>query len=50
MVSLSQEHGLMRTVSGWAASLRPGDLVAVIPVHSCLAADLLKDTFTSLVQ
>ena len=50
MVSLSQEHGLMRTGSRWAASLRPGDLVAVIPVHSCLAADLLKDTFTSLVQ
>ena len=50
MVSLSQEHGLMRTVSGWAASLRPGDLVAVIPVHSCLAADLLKDTFTYIVQ
>jgi D-serine deaminase-like pyridoxal phosphate-dependent protein len=50
IVSLSQEHGLMRTGSRWAASLRPGDLVAIVPVHSCLAVDLLKDTVTSLVQ
>jgi D-serine deaminase-like pyridoxal phosphate-dependent protein len=42
LVSLSQEHGIFRTSSQWARSLRPGDLVAVIPVHSCLAADLLK--------
>lgn len=50
MGSLSQEHGLMRTGSRWAALLRPGDLVAVIPVHSCLAADLLKETVTFLAQ
>ncbi|MHC1776778.1 MAG: alanine racemase [Lentimicrobium sp.] len=42
LVSLSQEHGIFRTSSQWAQSLKPGDLVAVIPVHSCLAADLLK--------
>lgn len=42
LVSLSQEHGILRLGSKWAASLRPGDPVAVIPVHSCLAANLLK--------
>jgi D-serine deaminase-like pyridoxal phosphate-dependent protein len=42
LVSLSQEHGIFRTSSQWAKSLKPGDLVAVIPVHSCLAANLLK--------
>ncbi len=40
IVSLSQEHGIFRISSRWASGLKPGDLVAVIPVHSCLAADL----------
>lgn len=43
LVSLSQEHGIFRTDSQWAKSLGPGDLVAVIPVHSCLAADLFRN-------
>lgn len=42
LVSLSQEHGIFRTDSQWARSLKPGDLVAVIPVHSCLAANLFR--------
>jgi len=37
---LSQEHGIMEMPEGW--SVQPGDLVAVLPVHSCLAANLLK--------
>ncbi|KAF0199294.1 MAG: alanine racemase [Bacteroidetes bacterium] len=42
LVSLSQEHGIFTTESQWSKSLNTGDIVAVIPVHSCLAADLLK--------
>jgi D-serine deaminase-like pyridoxal phosphate-dependent protein len=42
LVSLSQEHGIFKTDSHWARSLKPGDLVAVIPVHSCLAANLFR--------
>ncbi len=42
LVSLSQEHGIFKTESLWARSLSPGDPVAVIPVHSCLAADLVR--------
>jgi D-serine deaminase-like pyridoxal phosphate-dependent protein len=42
LVSLSQEHGILKTNSQWARSLKPGELVAVIPVHSCLAANLLR--------
>ncbi|NVO19215.1 MAG: alanine racemase [Bacteroidetes bacterium] len=38
--SLSQEHGILKLNEG--ISLHPGQLVAIIPVHSCLAADLLK--------
>jgi D-serine deaminase-like pyridoxal phosphate-dependent protein len=42
LVSLSQEHGIFTTESQWSKSLNTGDIVAVIPVHSCLAADHLK--------
>jgi D-serine deaminase-like pyridoxal phosphate-dependent protein len=45
--SVSQEHGIV-SVSGEAGKkLRPGDIVAVIPVHSCLTVDLLR-RFTTL--
>jgi D-serine deaminase-like pyridoxal phosphate-dependent protein len=38
--SLSQEHGIIKTENGGSSEFRTGDLVGVIPVHSCLAADL----------
>jgi D-serine deaminase-like pyridoxal phosphate-dependent protein len=38
LVSLSQEHGVV--CGPGAGLLRPGDLVSVVPVHSCLACDL----------
>jgi len=48
--SLSQEHGIVRgTPEAYArdlAALKPGDLVAVLPIHSCLTADLLKHYLT----
>ena len=40
LLRLSQEHGILKTHSPWAKSLKPGDSIAVIPVHSCLAADM----------
>lgn len=40
ILRLSQEHGIMAMPEGW--SVLPGDLVAVLPVHSCLAANLLR--------
>ena len=49
--SLSQEHGILHAADAHAfaahlASLRVGDLVAVLPIHSCLTADLLKQYVT----
>jgi D-serine deaminase-like pyridoxal phosphate-dependent protein len=45
--SLSQEHGVVRaTKSAWEAGLdhvQIGELLGVLPVHSCLTADLLKE-------
>jgi len=47
--SLSQEHGVVRATSeGWPqlADVQVGDLLGVLPVHSCLTADLLKEYVT----
>ena len=37
---LSQEHGLVQMSTENIADIKVGDLIGVIPVHSCLAADL----------
>lgn len=37
---LSQEHGIISVSTKTIQSLKVGDLIGVIPVHSCLAADL----------
>ncbi|MEQ8583911.1 MAG: alanine racemase [Marinoscillum sp.] len=37
---LSQEHGIIRGSSAFIHSVRIGDLVGILPVHSCMAADL----------
>lgn len=47
--SLSQEHGVVRaTPEGrqQLAAVQVGDLLGVLPVHSCLTADLLKEYVT----
>jgi D-serine deaminase-like pyridoxal phosphate-dependent protein len=48
--SLSQEHGVIAaTPAAWEealAGVQVGDLLGVLPVHSCLTADLLKEYVT----
>ena len=44
--SLSQEHGIV-SLTQHGFNLKPGDLVAVLPIHSCLTATLMKN-FTTL--
>ncbi len=39
---LSQEHGIIRMPEKYLKQLNPGDLVGILPVHSCLTANLLK--------
>jgi D-serine deaminase-like pyridoxal phosphate-dependent protein len=43
--SLSQEHGVI-TLTQEGCNLKPGDLVAVLPVHSCLSADAMRQYLT----
>ncbi|MDZ7773860.1 MAG: alanine racemase [Balneolaceae bacterium] len=43
---LSQEHGLLSLSREVFDSVRPGDLLGVLPVHSCLTADLMGGYLT----
>ncbi|MFA6128470.1 MAG: alanine racemase [Bacteroidales bacterium] len=42
MVSLSQEHGILEAPPEVIRNLQPGALVGIIPVHSCLTANLIR--------
>lgn len=44
--SLSQEHGIISSSDELFSNLKVGDLVGIIPVHSCLTADLLRQYHT----
>jgi D-serine deaminase-like pyridoxal phosphate-dependent protein len=40
--SLSQEHGVIQTDAATFEQVRIGEVLMILPVHSCLTADLLK--------
>jgi D-serine deaminase-like pyridoxal phosphate-dependent protein len=40
---ISQEHGIISLPAEMMEQFKPGDLVGIVPVHSCLAADLLRN-------
>ena len=42
VVRLSQEHGIAHIPAEMLASVEEGDLLAVLPVHSCLTAECMK--------
>ncbi len=42
VAELSQEHGIVQATPELLAQARIGDLLFVLPVHSCLTVDLLK--------
>ncbi len=37
---LSQEHGIISGSQSYISSLKVGDIVGILPIHSCLTADL----------
>ena len=43
--SLSQEHGIV-SLTQQGFNLKPGDLVAILPVHSCLTGNLMRKYLT----
>lgn len=44
--SLSQEHGIVKTEDKTLNKVQVGDILMVLPVHSCLAANLMKKYIT----
>nr|NHJ86257.1 alanine racemase [Asgard group archaeon] len=42
---LSQEHGIVHCPRNYFADIKIGDLLYVLPVHSCLTANLMKKMF-----
>ena len=41
---LSQEHGIINAPNKFVSSVKIGDLLYIIPVHSCLTANLMKNS------
>jgi len=41
--SLSQEHGIVKLSKDHVENIEVGDLIGVLPVHSCMSANLLID-------
>ncbi|MFX0091314.1 MAG: alanine racemase [Candidatus Hodarchaeota archaeon] len=41
--SLSQEHGLIKTDTDFFEKIQIGDILLVLPVHSCLTVNLMKN-------
>lgn len=46
LASVSQEHGIVKLAPEKIANIKPGDLLGIIPVHSCLTANLMKGYLT----
>ncbi len=46
VISISQEHGIIQADETLLNRVQVGDLIGVLPVHSCLTADLLRRYLT----
>ncbi len=47
VVSLSQEHGVIKVKEGCFDNFNVGDVIGILPVHSCLTVNLMRKFFTS---
>ncbi|MFN5169049.1 MAG: alanine racemase [Cyclobacteriaceae bacterium] len=45
--SLSQEHGIVTGSPEWIANTNVGDVIGILPVHACLAADAMGELVTT---
>lgn len=45
--SVSQEHGIISASEDFIKKTKIGDLIGILPVHSCLTANLMKDYLTT---
>lgn len=45
--SLSQEHGIVQLPSNLIQHFRPGDMIGILPVHSCLAVSAVHELIST---
>lgn len=45
--SVSQEHGVIKATPDFIGKVKVGDILAILPAHSCLTANLMKDSAVS---
>uniref|UniRef100_UPI0040470B19 alanine racemase n=1 Tax=Roseivirga sp. TaxID=1964215 RepID=UPI0040470B19 len=46
LTSLSQEHGVLKATHEIFETIEVGDVLAILPIHSCLTANLMKSYLT----
>ena len=46
LVSISQEHGIIQCSSDYLKSIQIGDVIPILPIHSCLTADAMGEYHT----
>jgi D-serine deaminase-like pyridoxal phosphate-dependent protein len=47
---LSQEHGVLSMPGQYINSIKPGDIIGVLPVHSCLTVSSMRKMYTTKGQ
>lgn len=50
VVSISQEHGTIQVDDSFLDQVQLGDLIGILPVHSCMTADCMKQYLTPGVK
>lgn len=43
LARLSQEHGIIEAPAEFIKRIKPGDIIKIMPVHSCLSANLMRE-------
>ncbi|GAA4842051.1 alanine racemase [Algivirga pacifica] len=46
VTALSQEHGIIRTTSELLKQIKVGDLIGIVPIHSCLSVSAMRTYLT----
>ncbi|GAB5408864.1 MAG: alanine racemase [Balneolaceae bacterium] len=44
--SISQEHGIVKCTSDYFNEVKIGDIIPILPIHSCLTADLMGEYYS----
>lgn len=46
LTSISQEHGIIKCTSDYFNKVKVGDIIPILPIHSCLTANLMAEYYS----